>query len=145
MKSEGTRMSKNLEKSVQHLKGSSVQVSQNNAYPPENGYDSILLDFTEGTRLRADYWRVIKNRRALVSSFDHMKKYGLPAPINATDALKNELQGQSVTEARHDKETGDLLFNFTNDVKLQVLNFTGYEIWQISFPDGTGEYSNYAK
>jgi hypothetical protein len=43
------------------------------------------------------------------------------------------------------KETGDLLFNFTNDVKLQVLNFTGYEIWQISFPDGTGEYSNYAK
>jgi len=31
------------------------------------------------------------------------------------------------------------------DLKLQILNFTGYEIWEIRFPDGTGEYSNYAK
>jgi len=50
-----------------------------------------------------------------------------------------------VVEALHDQETGDLLFKFTQDIKLQILNVTGYEIWQIRFPDGTGEYSNYAK
>ena len=27
----------------------------------------------------------------------------------------------------------------------QVFNFTSYEVWEICFPNGTGEYSNYAK
>jgi hypothetical protein len=26
-----------------------------------------------------------------------------------------------------------------------VFNFTGYEVWEIHFPDGTGEYSPYAR
>jgi hypothetical protein len=50
-----------------------------------------------------------------------------------------------VIEALHEQETGDLLLTFTEDVKLQVLNVSAYEIWQIRFPDGTGEYSNHAK
>jgi hypothetical protein len=33
----------------------------------------------------------------------------------------------------------------TGRITLQVLNFAGYEIWEIEFPDRTGEYSNYAK
>lgn len=48
-------------------------------------------------------------------------------------------------EARWDRETGDLIFDFTGNIKLQVLNFTGYEIWEITFPNGTGELSNFAR
>jgi hypothetical protein len=32
---------------------------------------SIAVAFTDGTRLRAEYWRVTKAGRPLVSSFDH--------------------------------------------------------------------------
>ena len=57
--------------------------------------------------------------------------------------LRNELQDKQILKAGPDEETGDLLFEFADRLKLQVLNFTGYEVWEISFPDGTGEYSNY--
>jgi hypothetical protein len=134
-----------LEQSLQKLKGCSAQVTESNAYPPENGEASVVILFSDGTKLRADYWRVIKDGRASISSFDHKQQYGLPAPIDAVEMLIRDLQGQLITDAQHDKETGDLLLWFTNNIKCQILNFTGYEIWEINFPDGTGEYSNYAK
>jgi hypothetical protein len=59
--------------------------------------------------------------------------------------LHRELLDKTVTEAQSDKETGDLLFQFTENIKLQIFAFTGYEVWEISFPDSTREYSNYAK
>jgi hypothetical protein len=134
-----------LEQGLQKLKGCSAQVTESNAYPPENGEASVVILFSDGTKLRADYWRVIKDGRASISSFDHKQQYGLPAPIDAVEMLTKDLQGQLITYAQHDKETGDLLLWFTNNIKCQILNFTGYEIWEINFPDGTGEYSNYAK
>jgi hypothetical protein len=130
---------------LEKLKGCSAQVTDSNAYPPENGEASVVILFSDGTKLRADYWRVIKDGRASISSVDHKQQYGLPAPIDAVEALTKDLQGQLITDAQHDKETGDLLLWFTNNIKCQILNLTGYEIWEINFPDGTGEYSNYAK
>jgi hypothetical protein len=85
-----------------------------------------------------------KNKKALISSFDHRQKYRLPSPIDAVETLKRELQGQTVTGVQFDEETGDLRFEFANNTKFQGLNFTGYEVWHISFPDRTGEYSNHA-
>ena len=134
-----------LEQSLKKLKGCSAQVTESNAYPPENGEASVLIVFSDGTKLRADYWRVIKDGRASISSFDHKQQYGLPAPIDAVELLTRDFQDQVVTEVRHDIETGDLLLWLTNDIKCQILNLTGYEIWEINFPDGTGEYSNYAR
>lgn len=69
----------------------------------------------------------------------------MPAPIDAVNGLREILQDKPITNAFLDHKTGDLLFEFAQDVKLQVLNFTSYEIWEISFPDGTGGYSNYVK
>jgi hypothetical protein len=138
-------MPNSLEQSLQKLKGCSAQVTESNIYAPENNEASVLIVFSDGTKLRADYWRVIKGGRASISSFDHKQQYGLPAPIDAVELLTKDLQGQLVTEVRHDIETGDLLLWFTNNIKCQILNLTGYEIWEINFPDGTGEYSNYAK
>jgi hypothetical protein len=78
---------KNLDKSLLELKNGPVRVSASNAYP-EPGTASVQLLFANGARLRADYWRVTKNGKASISSFDHEQKYGLPAPIDAIEELK---------------------------------------------------------
>lgn len=130
--------------SLSKLASSSVTVSSGNGFH-EPGQASVALVFADGTRSQAEYWRLIDNGRAKVSSFDHQQKYGLPAVIDAVKEIQEKLQSRMVVEALHDKETGDLLFRFTGDIKLQVLNVTGYEVWGIEFPDGKGEYSNCAK
>ena len=133
---------RNFDKSLLELKNAPVHVAASNAYP-ESGSASVQLLFANGTRLRADYWRVIKDGRAGRSSFDHEQKYGLPAPIDAVEELKGHLADKVLTDVRLDKETGDLLFQFAGRINFQVFNFTGYEVWEITFPDGTGEYSNH--
>lgn len=100
------------------------------------------LFFSNGSRLRAEYWRIIKDGKAGRSSFDHRQKYGLPEPIDAVKELREQLQGRTVTDARMEKETGDLNFKFADNIGLQVFNFTAYEIWEFSFSDGAIEYSN---
>jgi len=137
-------MVKTFDESLANLKTGSVRVSAANYYPePENA--SVQLLFTNGSKLRADYWRVMKDGKAGRGSFDHQQQYGLPAPIDAIAELHGQLQDKIVIDAQLDRETGDLLFQFSDNIKFQVFNFTGYEVWEISFPDGTGEYSNYAK
>lgn len=131
--------------SLGHLLNSTVQVLENSDYPNQSGEASVVIVFSEGSKLRADYWRLIKAGRAGISSFDHLQKYGLPASIDAIVELKNALASQRLLEASHEESTGDLHFSFSNEVELQVLNFTGYEVWEMSFRNGTVEYSNYAK
>ncbi len=134
-----------IQKSLLKLKDCQVtNIIDNNTYP-ESGSASIVITFSDGTKLRADYWRIIRNQKAFISSFDHQQKYGLPAPINAKEEIIKELQGKYVLKAQLDTVTGDILFDFNENRTLQIFNFTGYEIWEINFPDGTGEYSNYAK
>jgi hypothetical protein len=106
---------------------------------------SVQLLFSEGSRLRADYWRIVKGDKAGLSSFDHEQKYGLPAPINAFKEVEQELAGKRVTDAHFDVRTGDLCFSFEGEVEFRVFNFTGYEVWEIHFPNGTGEYSPHAR
>jgi hypothetical protein len=45
-----------------------------------------------------------------------------------------------VTDSLLENPTWDLL----GLVEFRVFNFTGYELWEIHFPDGTGEYSPYS-
>jgi hypothetical protein len=85
----------------------------------------------------------MKEGTAVLSSFDNQQQYGLPSPLDAIEKLREELLHKTVTDAQLVKETGDLLFQFADNSSYQVFNFTGYEAWEINFPDGTGEYSNY--
>jgi hypothetical protein len=135
---------KNFKKWVSNLKNGSVCVSTTNAYPQAESA-SVRLLFADGSKLQADYWRIIKGGKARISSFDHQQQYGLPAPLDAIMEAQKELRDKTVTDVHLDAETGDLLFQFTEGVKFQAFNFTGYEVWDISFPDGTVEYSNQAK
>ena len=133
-----------FESSLSSLRGATVEVS-NSGLPPDPGAASVQLRFSSGTRLRVDYWRTVARGKAGVSSFDHGQRYGLPAPIDAFAELRRVLSGRSVTEARWEPSTGDLVFVFDADIEFQAFNLTGYEVWEIHFPDGTGEYSNYAR
>ncbi len=136
-------MLKKLSESLSKLKANSVRVLSRE---PEAGGETIAqLIFSDGSKLEFVYWRIIRDGKERVSSFDHRQQYGLPTPIDAIKELQKELQDKTITEAHFDKETGDLLLQFTKDVKLQIFAFSGYEVWEIIFSDGTGEWSNYAK
>lgn len=122
-----------------------TQITDSDGVLDDAGSASIVIIFSDGTRLRADYWRLIKKGKAHFSNFDHQQQYGMPERINAKKDLSEELSNKEVVSAEIDKETGDLIFKLTDNLKLEVLNFTGYEVWEMTFPDGSGEYSNYAK
>ena len=129
---------------LSELEGASVSVRANDQ-PPDPGEAPIEMSFSDGTKLRATYWRLIVNDKAGVSSFDQGHRYGMPAPVDAIDELGKTLHDKLVTDAFLDSKTGDIVVRFSEEVVLQVLNFTAFEVWQITFPNGTGEYSNYAK
>ena len=140
----GGTVTKDLKDSFAKVKGNSIRVLETEWFP-EVGKATTQLVFSGGTTLRIDYWRIIRKGRERISSFDHEQQYGLPVPIDAIEELRKELDDNIVLEAHLDAETGDLLFQFTGDIKLQIFGFTSYEVWEINFPDGTGEYSNHAK
>jgi len=137
------QVSAELAESLLKISDVSVSVTENTS-PDEHGTASIFIKFVDSTKIRADYWRLILNERATLSSFDHMQKYGRPEKINAKQQLIGYLNRKICQSILFDEETGDLLLKFNESRKLQILNFTGYEVWEINFPNGTGEYSNYA-
>ena len=136
-------MTKSFEQSLAGLRNVSVAVAADNI-PDAEGTAAVVVKFSDGLVLKANYWRLIQDGRALLSSFDHQKKYGLPAPIDAKEQISSLLEGKICDDVQFDRETADLTLVFGETTKLQVFSFTAYEIWQIQFPDGTGEYSNYA-
>lgn len=136
-------MTKAFEKRLAQLRGVAVGVVAD-SIPDERGTAPVVFKFSDGTLLNAAYWRFIQDGLAQLSSFDHQQKYGLSTPIDAKMRIIAFLDGRLCREVVFDGETGDLILVFDESAKLQVLNFTGYEIWTIRFPDGTVEYSNYA-
>ena len=133
-------MLKTFDKSLSNLKSGSVRVSAVNAHGnPEKS--SALLFFANGTRLRADHWRLIRRGTEPISSLDHLRE-STPM-VDAIGKLNEQLQAETVSTAMLDRETGDLLFQFSGNIKMQVFNIAGYEAWEITFPDGTSEYSTY--
>jgi hypothetical protein len=130
--------------SLSTLTGIAVKVSDTEEFP-EPGAASVRLRFEDGSMLRADYWRLFVDGKAGVSSFDHQQKYGLPQPIDSALYLQQALEGKRVADARLDAKSGDLLFCFDGEIELQVINVTGYEVWEFSCSDGTGEYSNHVR
>ena len=136
-------MTKSFQQSLAKLKNLSTVVTADDI-PDAEGTAPVVVKFSDGTILKAHYWRLIQHGRSLLSSFDHQKKYGLTVPINAKEQLSGLLEAKICTSVQFDSETADLTLVFGETSKLHVFNFTGYEIWEIRFPDGTGQYSNYA-
>ncbi len=133
-----------MELGLKELANCTIQITESNYYPETvEGNATVNITFSNGVLLRADYWRLVTSGRQSFSSFDHKQKYGLPAPINAISRLEEALNGEVVLGAKLDKSTGDIIINCSKDMVLQILNFTGYEVWELSFPNGSREFSNY--
>ena len=141
-------MSNALNGRLHQLRGakcSSVESLEYEERPADPTYSvGTVVTFSDSTRLSLRFWRLIKNGKPLVSIFDHQQKYGLPEPIDAIAMLKKELHGRTIVGAEMDETTGDLRFEFEGDVRFEVFNFTAFEIWELTFADGSVEYSNYA-
>jgi hypothetical protein len=130
-------------KGLERLKSVRFEIAPNDA-PDDAGSAGIVVKFSDGTVLRASYWRLIHDGRAEFSSFDHQQKYGLPAPFDAKQQIVSRLSAGICHSVQFDSETGDLTLMFDGTAKLQVFNFTAYEIWELHFPDGAVEFSNRA-
>ena len=99
--------------------------------------------FADQTKLNCTYWRLVNEKNTGFSSFDQDQQYGSPEKINALAKLKDALSEATVIDVRLLIDKGDLIFLFSSGDQLEVFRFTGYEVWDILFPDGTGQYSNY--
>lgn len=78
-----------------------------------------------------------------MSSFDHRQHYGSSLAIDAVHVTRDAPVGKQIRNASMNG-AGDLHVKFEEDLALEVFNFTSFEVWELSFPDGTVEYSNYA-
>lgn len=124
---------------IEALGSASVNVLPDKVHSSEEAW--AVLDFSDRSQLSACYWRLIADGRAQVSCFDHLHQYGLPERIDAVQALRSALTGRRRQAMRLDVETGDLPLVFDGAVQLQVFRFTGYEAWELTFPDGSRAYS----
>jgi len=132
-----------FENSLDSLRGRTVRTS-NPKWTPEPGIAPVELQFSDGARVLTSYWRIIRNGKSYLSSFDHQQEYGLPEAIDAFARIAEVLDGTTLREARWDARTGDVFFFFEPDLELQVFSFTGYEDWEMHFSNGIAEYSPYA-
>ncbi|MBV8892682.1 hypothetical protein [Bradyrhizobium sp.] len=121
-------MTKSVEQSLAGLRKTGISVAADDI-PDAEGTAAVVLKFSDGTVLKANYWRLIQDGRALLSSFDHKKKYGLPAPIDAKEQLSSVLEGKICNDVQFDRETADLTLLFET-TKLQVFSFIAYD-WGI--------------
>lgn len=81
-------------------------------------------------------WRVVTPQGILISSLDDRERFGLPAPIDAAEAVTDALQGEMVIGASYDPRTGDLEIEISGDRKLQFLQLSsGYESWRLHLHD----------
>jgi hypothetical protein len=136
-------MPESFETALMALCESKVQIFDDDA-PEENGQAIIVLNFGNGVSLRAHYWRFINDSKTF-SSFDHKQMYGLSSPFNAKEELRYFLGGLIISSAKIDRQTADLQFVFSNGEILQIFSFDAYEDWDMSFPDGSREFSNHVE
>lgn len=81
-------------------------------------------------------WRLFKNDTVTLISNDHGQQFGLPKPIDLIEDLKSILDNKTLIEIQIEKNTGDLILNFQEKVKLVAyISSIGYESYEV-FADG---------
>lgn len=103
----------------------------------------IILCLSEGTNISGAYWRLLGLQSERLSSFDDGMKYGLSSPIDAHKRLEEIVAGKVLVAANLALVSGDLEFEFVGGLKLQIFNFSGNEVWEVEFADGSGQLSNF--
>lgn len=82
-------------------------------------------------------WRVIQNKRIVLSSDDHNQRFGLPKNIDSAEEFNSLLSEVTITDACLLEGTLDLHLTFSNGCCLEIIPLSrGYESWQINDPFG---------
>ena len=99
---------------------------------------SWWFDLAGGGNLRVDtLWRLVAQGRVQASSTDHGQTFGLPKPVDSAARANLGLANSVITRASLAGDTGDVLLEFDNDSRLEILTTsTGFESWAICFPNG---------
>lgn len=129
-------MAKSFLESLNALSGHSIK-------KVENVDGATVIYFSNDDKISGVYWRLIGLPEERLSSFDDGQNYGLPEKINATKKLADAVVGKSAFSVKFDSASGDLEIELSSNFKIQVFNFSGNEVWEVEFHDGSGQLSNF--
>ena len=95
----------------------------------------FTFEFGEARFVSASLWRILNGGQIRLTSLDHGRRYGLPAPFDAVAEAKDELVGKRVVDVRVTEASADVELLFEDDRTLQFLtDSTGYEAWSFVAP-----------
>jgi len=101
---------------------------------PELWYFSFGPDVSIGVEC---LWRIVEHGRVGLTSDDHGHQFGLPAPVDAVARSTDVLSGHRVTAVQLRPFTADLVIEFTDDLRLEIIpTSSGYEAWQLRAATG---------
>lgn len=77
-------------------------------------------------------WRLIVSGRIMITSEDHGHQFGLPAPVDCVEVLRQNVVGTKVTGVKVRAGTIDVTLEFGPDRSVEVIpTSAGYEAWQL--------------
>lgn len=99
---------------------------------------SWWFELAEGGTLRVDtVWRVVAGKRVEATSADHGQLFGRQHPVDSAVRAADVLADATVRQALIIEETGDVVLDFDNGSRLEILTTSsGYEGWAIVSPRG---------
>jgi hypothetical protein len=81
-------------------------------------------------------WRLVSSDRIVLTSLDDGQQFGLPAPIDATEAINSRLENAVIESITIRQGTLDLKLTFDTGHILEVIpDSSGYEAWNLHSPD----------
>ncbi len=80
-------------------------------------------------------WRVIADGKVALTSRDHGRQFGLPAPVDVYAEAVTLLQGRQVVDVRLAESSADLVLEFEGGRRLEIFtDSSGYEPWNLHAP-----------
>jgi hypothetical protein len=79
-------------------------------------------------------WRLMSPKVILLTGDDDDgQKFGLATPIDAPTELRQHIEGHTVRSFTVDKASSDLILQFDNELRLEILNLSsGFESWVLN-------------
>ncbi len=99
--------------------------------------DSWHFSFTERIFVFiSGFWRLLVSNKVKFVSTDNGHYFGKENPLDLTYELPKLLKNKKLIEIQIDKDTSDLILNFSENVAVQILiSSIGYETFNLKFKD----------
>ncbi len=97
--------------------------------------DNFTFEFGDASLAVDCFWRTKVDGRVVLTSCDHGRQFGLPAPVGAYTGASSRLDDCRIIEVRLDEGSADLALDFEGELRLEVLtDSSGYEPWNLHAP-----------